>query len=275
MSNHAGGAVPVASHGVRGRGSTALRLAPNWMAVIMTLISDTTPLWVEPPPPSVVPTLVVGEGPVVALRHRRVIAIGALVERSEVQSDRLVSGRDVEGHAWWIPADAVWSDAAESARPQHPRPVGLATDRTRDGALLAGLSDRLGWEAVVEYEEGRELPVLEGMLANGSDELIVLDGRLGHDIPTVVILGHDMTRWAAGATWSSALHRALYGADGRDDELEELGTLVERLAAHDIGVVAVDLATPLIRRAGVVRCSVQLLAPNDDSGRPWDAPALD
>ena len=113
------------------------------------------------------------------------------------------------------------------------------------------------------------------MLANGSDELIVLDGRLGHDIPTVVILGHDMTRWAAGATWSSALHRALYGADGRDDELEELGTLVERLAAHDIGVVAVDLATPLIRRAGVVRCSVQLLAPNDDSGRPWDAPALD
>ena len=80
------------------------------------------------------------------------------------------------------------------------------------------------------------------MLANGSDELIVLDGRLGHDVPTVVILGHDMTRWAAGATWSSALHRALYGDDGRRRRARtELGTLVELLAAHGIGVVAVDL----------------------------------
>ena len=155
MSHHAGGAVPVASHGVRGRGSTALRLGPNWMAVIMTLISDTTPLWVEPPPPSVVPTLVVGDGPVVALRHRRVIAIGALVERSEVESDRLVSGRDVEGHAWWIPADAVWSDAAESARPAAPPTRRVWPPAARGtGAVLAGLSDRLGWEAVVELRTG-------------------------------------------------------------------------------------------------------------------------
>jgi len=241
----------------------------------MTLISEPTSLWLEPPSPSVVPTLVVGEGPVVALRQRAVIAMGALLERAEIDSPRLVSAVDLAGQAWWIPADAVWSDAAESSQPQHPRPTGLATGRTRESAFLAGVSDRLGWEAVLEYQRGCDLPTLEGALVSGADDLVVLDGRLGHDIPTVVIVSQDTVRWAAGATWAGALHRGLYGDDGNGDDREELATLIQLLARRSIAVVAVDLATPLIRAAGVVRYSVQLLAPDDETGRPWDAPSVD
>ena len=241
----------------------------------MTLISERTSLWLEPPSPSVVPTLVVGDGSVVALRQRPVIAVGALLERAEIDSPRLVSAVDLAGRAWWIPADAVWSDAAESIQPQHPRPTGLATGRTREAALLGGICDRLGWEAVLEYERGGELPALEGALVSGAEEVAVFDGRLGHDIPTVVIVSHDTVRWAAGATWAGALHRGLYGDDGNADDGEELATLVQLLGRRGIGVVAVDLATPLIRAAGVVRYSVQLLAPDDDPGRRWDAPPVD
>ena len=106
----------------------------------MTLISERTPLWLEPPSPSVVPTLVVGEGPIVALRQRPVIAMGALLERGEIDSPRLVSAVDLAGRPWWIPADAVWSDADVSIQPQHPRPTGLATGRTRESALHAALA---------------------------------------------------------------------------------------------------------------------------------------
>jgi hypothetical protein len=241
----------------------------------MTLISEPTSLWLEPPSPSVVPTLVVGEGPIVALRRRPVIAMGALLERGEIDSPRLVSAVDLAGRPWWIPADAVWSDADVSIQPQHPRPTGLATGRTRESALLAGLSDRIGWEAVLEYERGRNLPALEGALVSGAEDLLVLDGRLGHDIPTVVIVSHDMVRWAAASTWAGALHRGLYGDDGNADDTDELATLVQLLGRRGIAAVAVDLATPLIRAAGVVRYSVQLLAPDDDPGRQWDAPSVD
>lgn len=237
----------------------------------MTLISDSTPLWVQPPPPTAVPTIVVGGGGcVVALRHRPVVAMGGLVDRTESSSDRLVAARDMPGHSWWIPADAVWSDATSPHQPQHPRPVGLATARSREHAVLAGLSDRLGWEAVIEHERGGRLPVLDGLI--DSDEFIILDGRLGHDVPTVVVIGRDMTRWGAGATWASAVHRALYGDDGGDSgESDELEALVESLERRGLSVVAVDLATPLISRVGVVRFSIQLLIPNDGSGRTWDA----
>lgn len=240
----------------------------------MTVLSLTRPVWVDPPPPSVVPTLVVGDGSVVALRQGPVIATGALVDRTETNSRRLVSALDASGKAWWIPADAVWSDVGESAHPQHPRPIGLATARSRDGALLAGLSDRLGWEAVMEFERGGDLPVIDGALASGVEELVVLDGRLGHDVPTVVIIGQDMTRWGAGGTWALALHRALFGDDGSVGDAHELHGVLDLLERNGIGVVAVDLATPLIRRAGVCRYSVQLRAANVE-GRTWDASALD
>ena len=51
-------------------------------------------------------------------------------------------------------------------------------------------------------------------------------------------------------------------------ELEDLRSL---LAAQHLDVVAVDLGTPLINRAGVERLSVQLAGPSHEPGRSWDA----
>jgi hypothetical protein len=240
----------------------------------MTLISDLTPLWTEPPRPSATPTLRVGHGSVVALRHRAALAVGALLDRSEVDSDRLVAARDAGDRPCWIPAEAVWSDADEATEPQHPRPVGLAVARTREGALLAGISDRLGWEALHAWESGLDLPEIDGVLESGADDLVVLDGRLDHDVPTILILGQGTARWGAGATWAKAVHRALFGDDGRIGDPVEAVQVIELLARSGIDVVAVDMATPLIEKAGVVRSSVQLV-PNDDPGRRWDGPTLD
>jgi hypothetical protein len=239
----------------------------------MTLISDLTPLWTEPPRPSATPTLRVGRGSVVALRHRAALVTGELLDRTEVDSDRLVAARDASQRPCWIPAQAVWSDADDSTEPQHPRPVGLATARSREGAVLAGISDRLGWEALQAWERGRDLPVIDGVLDSGADDLAVLDGRLDHDVPTVLIIGQGTARWGAGATWANAVHRALYGDDGRIGDASEVDVVVGLLARVGLGVVTVDLATPLIRKAGVVRYSVQLV-PNDEPGRRWDASTL-
>jgi hypothetical protein len=206
------------------------------------------------------PALVVRSDQVVALRHRPVLALGGLRDRAPIEGDRLVTALDLAGRAYWIPADAVWSDADHAEHPQHPRPVGLATALTRARAIGTGLSDRLGWEAVLAFERGDDLPPVETVPAGeAADRLVVLDGRLGHEIPTVVVLGDAFVRWGAAATWSTALHRALYGDDGSiavEHELAELATVLHR---GRLDVVAVDLGSDRLRRAGVVRCSVQLV----------------
>ncbi len=92
---------------------------------------------------------------VVALRQREAVALGCLASRTAVSGDRLVSAEDDAGHLWWIPAGAVWCDADSDSHPEHPHPVGLAMAATREAALVKGLSDRLGWEAVLELERGR------------------------------------------------------------------------------------------------------------------------
>jgi hypothetical protein len=208
------------------------------------------------------PALVVRSSQVVALRHRSVVALGALPDRATVESERLVSARDAAGRACWIAADAVWSDADHADAPQHPRPVGLATALTPERALAAGLSDRLGWEAVLHLERGGDLPSVDvapaGDSASNNDRLVVLDGRLGHDVPTIVVLGDDVVRWGAAATWSSAVHRALYGDDGSIGGEDELGEVVDVLRRGGLDVVGVDLGTTLLRRANVARWSVQL-----------------
>jgi hypothetical protein len=238
----------------------------------MTAISVLAPPWVEACPRKAVPTLASDRGRVVALRQRPVVAPGALAERAVLAGELLVSAQDLAGGSWWIDATAVWSDAAESDRPQRPRPIGLATGRSREQAVLLGLSDRLGWEGVVAFERGRQLPVVDGLHDGVSEGHVVLDGRLGHDVPTVVIIGPDLLRWGAGATWSAARHRALFDDDGSPAEVAEF---VELLAAAGLGVAAVDMGSPVIRRVGVARYSVQLLVANDEPGRPWDAPAVE
>ena len=206
------------------------------------------------------PTLVVRTNHVAALRHRPVVALGALLDRTPIEGERLVTAHDVTGRAYWIPADAVWSDADDAERPQHPRPVGLATALTSPRALGVGLSDRLGWEAVLAFERGDHLPAVETEPTQEStDRLVVLDGRLGHDVPTVVVLGDDFVRWGAAATWSTAVHRALYGDDGSIAVERELADVTTALRRARLEVVGVDLGTALLRRAGVARCSVQLV----------------
>jgi hypothetical protein len=208
------------------------------------------------------PSLVVSNTQVVALRHRPVVALGALLDRSTVVGERLVAAHDVAGRACWIPADAVWSDAEDAERPQHPRPVGLATALTPERAFAAGLSDRLGWEAVLVFERGGQLPTIDTApddAAVTGDRLVVLDGRLGHDVPTVVVLGDELIRWGAAATWSTAVHRALYGDDGSLAVEDELGEVIGLLGESGLDVVGVDLGTAVLRRADVVRQSVQLI----------------
>jgi hypothetical protein len=207
------------------------------------------------------PALVGRGNHVVALRHRPVVGLGSLLDRATVAGERLVTADDLAGRSYWIAADAVWSDADHAARPQHPRPVGLATAPTRERAFGVGISDRLGWEAVLAFERGEDLPQVEAVPAEGSDcdRFVVLDGRLGHDVPTAVVLGDDFVRWGAAATWSTALHRALYGDDGSIAVERELADMAMALRRGGLDVVGVDLGTDLLRRAGVVRCSVQLV----------------
>ena len=244
----------------------------------MTLIServavgrlDEVPAWSRPSP-TVLPTIVVGDGPVVALRRRPVIALGSLDQRVTLNTSRLVSATDLSGKSWWVPAAAVWSDADGDGQPTRPLAVGLAAGRSWEVTVLAGLSDRLGWEANVARQRGRELPVLEDVSASHGDGTTVYDGRLGHDVPTVVLVRDSVALWGAGSTFAAAHHRAMFGdhaAVGHPGELELLGDL---LALAGLDVAAVDLGTPVFKRVGVQRLQVQLLGPSHDAGRPWDA----
>lgn len=216
--------------------------------------------WSSPPRPTSRPTTVVRSGSVVALRQRAVMALGELTERTTLTGERLVTAHDESGQAWWIAADAVWRDTDNSPDPDKPLPIGLATAATRDAAMIIGLSDRLGWEAVLEFERGTDLPRADALADFIDDNVVILDGRLGHDLPTVVVLGRDMVRWGAGATWYGAMRRAMYGEHGNLDVRRELPEMSALLARSGLGVVAVDLDSPLLRRAGLARCSVQITA---------------
>ncbi len=204
------------------------------------------------------PTLLT-EGRVVALHRGKVVGAGAILERGLVEGTHLVSAQSPEGRSWWIPAGAVWADG-ESTTPQHPRPVGLATAADLTTATLQGLSDRLGWEAVMHLERGYELPPLPGDVDFDAGPFVLLDGRLDHDIPTVVVIGEELTRWGAASTWGRALHRALYGDHGLAPDPDELAAMADALAKLGLHPVTVDLGTPRLRQLGINRCSVQLLA---------------
>jgi len=234
----------------------SMTLTPDRHRVRHAPLSD---VWSSPPRPTSRPTTVTRRGPVVALRQRPTVALGALADRSLAVGDRLVTAHDAAGQAWWIPADAVWSDSESAGHPENPRPVGLATAPTRERALVAGLSDRLGWEAVLEFERGRDLPRATALAEFTDENVVILDGRLDHDVPTVIVLGREMVRWGAGATWYGAMRRAMYGDDGSLDIGHELPELCGMLARSGLGVAAVDLDSPLLRRAGIARCSVQVV----------------
>ncbi len=250
----------------------------------MTLISEaprvrrsTTPeLRASPQRPHRIagPAIVDAIGPVVALRPRSVIAHGGLESRRELRGERLVSAGDLAGRPCWIPAAAVWSDADSAERPEHPWAIGQGTDTNREQAVLAGLSERLGWEAWRAQEQGRHLPQLPAI--ERRQTTVVYDGHLGHDVPTVVVVVDErFVRWGAGVTHESAYRRALFGDRCRPDAERELGDIELLLAGSGITVAVVDLGTPFLREAGVQRVSVQLLAPSHDPVRRWDGRPLE
>ena len=248
-----------------GRHLTALLLPPGCNAS-MTLISERSTVapaeidhqrpWSPPPSPSVLPTIVIGDGSVVALRKRTVLALGSLEERRTIDSSRLVSALDLAGRPWWIPARAVWSDADGDRQPQHPRPIGLAAGRSREIALLAGLSDRLGWEANLLGERAASSP---SWTASATRAPTARSSTTA--VSTTVSppwsrrrLGRPLGRRShavGGATTGPCT-----GTTGRRPR-RRAGGPAGLLAAQHLDVVAVDLGTPLINSAGVerYRCS--------------------
>jgi hypothetical protein len=229
--------------------------------------------WSGPGRATDLPSIVVDHPAVVALRRRRVVALGALETRAELDGACLVIAYDLAERPWWVPAAAVWSDADAGGRPEHPWHVGLATDTSWHRAVLTGLSDRLGWEAKQALNSGRRLARLDDLEPGVHGT--VWDGRLGHDVPTVVITNANVERWGAGVTASSAYRRALYGDQGTTDAARQLADIELVLTASGITVGVVDLATPLMARAGVARVSVQLLASTHEPVRRWDAERLE
>lgn len=202
-------------------------------------------------------------GSVAALRRRACVAAGSLHDRAVAVGSRLVSATDTAGDVWLIPAAAVWSDWETAPDPQHPLPIGLATGASPERVLVAGLSDRLGWEAVMHFERGADLPVIKDAPGDAR-RLVVLDGRIGHDVPTVLLLGDDVLRWGAGLTWADAVRRALFGhGHGHGQGAEhavEAAAITVRLAAGGLVPATVDLGSAQLQRCGIVRSSVQLLA---------------
>ncbi len=205
------------------------------------------------------PALLDGEGAVTVLRRRSAVPIGGLGSGEMVAGRRLVGARDLDDAPWWIPATVAWSDAEDAMRPEHPRPVGLAHDRTWSRAVLTGLSDRLGWEARMAFERGETLATIDGIGPTGS--ATVYDGGLGHDLPCLLIVSDRVIRWGAGITAESAYRRALFGdqALGEDETARELADMQLVLADAGLDVAVVDLGTTMLRRAGFARVSVQLM----------------
>ena len=206
------------------------------------------------------PDLIDGAGTATVLRRRPGVPVGALGSAQVTTGRRLVHARDIHDAPWWLPASLVWSDAEDAERPEHPCFVGLATDQSWSRAVLTGLSQRLAWEARLAHERGVHLPPARGVEIGATTR--VLDGRLGHDVPTVHIVSENVTRGGAGVTIESAYRRALFGDRGASDgdiarELADVQLVLAEAGLH-IGVV--DVGTPLLRAAGVARVSVQLMS---------------
>ena len=98
--------------------------------------------------------------------------------------------------------------------------------------MLAGLSDRLGWEANAGPGARREpCPSWTTSAWTMGDGTTVYDGRLGHDIPTVVVVRDAVALWGAGSTFAAAYHRALFGDHGTvgpTGELDDAAGLLDR-----------------------------------------------
>ena len=157
------------------------------------------------------------------------------------------------GGAWWIPAGAVWSDVDVDGLTETPRSIGLGSGDSRDVAVLAGLSDRLGWEAEIARRHGVRLPGVPRARAQGAGRHRRLrraprprrpDGRRRPATGSVLGRRSDRGRRLP----PGAVRRP--GPARRRRELEHLAAM---LAEAGLEVATVDLATPTISDRGVHR----------------------
>lgn len=205
------------------------------------------------------------------LRGASALAVGGVAARRTVGGCQLVAAIDLAGTSWWIPAACVWTDAVcdhpSACVTDHPttRPgaTGLAAARSWSAAVTAGLSDRLGWEAMLQLDRGVELAPVAADVVGATRELagvVVLDGRIGHEVPTVIVLGSGVARWGAGRTWAGAFQRAMFGRQTTADDALELTWMAAELERVGIRPVIVDVGADALRTHGITRASVQLLA---------------
>jgi hypothetical protein len=195
-------------------------------------------------------------GQVVPLHHRPAIALGGLCDRVQVNGQRQIAAVDTRGASCFVDAAAVWTDG-EHTHPTQLAPIGLASSSCRDTALITGISDRIGWEAAKAWEDGLDLPTAPFLDHQANSRLVLLDGRLGHQLPTVVAVSETSVRWGAGATWDAAAGRAMYGT-GWPTDTSELALIECILAGARLGIAAVDVGSALLTVNNLTRISVQI-----------------
>jgi hypothetical protein len=197
-------------------------------------------------------------GQVVPLHHRPAIALGGLCDRVQIDGQRQVAAIDARRASCFVDAAGVWTDG-EQARPAQLSPIGLASSTSWDSAVITGISDRVGWEAAKAWEDGLDLPAAPFLDHQANSRLVLLDGRLGHQLPTVVAVSETSVRWGAGATWDAAAGRALYGT-GWPTDTSELALIECILAGAHLGIAAVNVGSALLTVNNLSRISVQLTA---------------
>ncbi len=264
-----------------GRRLTALQLllahpplmSTTRLASTLSRPSDLGRPWSGPGRPAWLPDLVVGEGAVVALRRRSVVAPGALESRGELQSDRLVSARDLCDRPWLIPASAVWMDSDVDGRRENPRFVGLATDTCR---------------AARRPHRPQRPPGLGGVggpqARPGDDPARRCRAhRHGHDLgrpprPRRADRPHrDQSRQRAGALGGRRQRRfcvppgAVHGPGHAAIRAASWATSSSSCRPAASVSVSSTSTPSWMKEAGIARVSVQLLVATHDPVRRWDA----
>ena len=253
---------------VDGRHLTPL-LLPPLHRLTMTLISEPSTVGTlaesQPWERALAPTRVADDrrretGPSSPCAGVRSSPWDALVERDRLDSPRLVSAVDLGGRAWWIPAAAVWSDADGDAQPQHPRAIGLAAGRSREVAVLAGLSDRLGLGG--QRRPGSAAASCPSWTASASTTGTARSSTTAASVTTSRPWSWSGTPWPCGAPGRRSprrYHRALFGDHGHRRPRPVSWTMLRRLLdRRGLDVVAVDLGTPADRAGRCGALSVQL-----------------
>ena len=244
----------------------------------MTLIYAPSTVGPSSRPPDVAPApaaaTIVGDDGRSSPCERAVVALGSS-SAGRSMARRWSAPVTCAGRPWWIPASAVWSDADADGTPQHPRPIGLAQPAAagRSPCSPASATASAG-RPTLARRPGRELPVVDGPRRCGrTTDTVVYDGRLGHDVPTVVVVSD---RAVVLGRRSDARGGVPPGAVRRPRRARRSPASWSKLGSR-LGPAPGSRSSPSTWHPGDAapashRLSVQLvLAPSHEPGRPWDA----